>query len=188
MGCSKLVQRRGIDAADRGILVDQLFAHHVDGGLERGFRRALAGPGLEHEELAFLHREFHVLHVAVMLFQPLADGLQFGKGLGHRLFHRGFAAALALAHDFGDGLRRADARHHVLALGVDEEFAVEQLLAGGGIAGEGDAGGRGLAAIAEHHRLHRHRRAPILRNIVQLAIGVGAGAVPGAEHRPDGAP
>ena len=37
--------------------------------LERGFRRALAAAGLEHEELAFLHRELDVLHVAVMRFQ-----------------------------------------------------------------------------------------------------------------------
>ena len=40
---------------------------------------------------------------------------------------------------FGDGLRRANAGHHVFALGVDEELAVELVLAGGGIAGEGHA-------------------------------------------------
>ena len=48
---------------------------HVDGDLERGFRSALAGAGLEHEELAFLHREFDVLHVAVVMFERLADAL-----------------------------------------------------------------------------------------------------------------
>ena len=86
----------------------------------------------------------------------------------------GLLAALALAHHFGDRLRRADARHHVFALGIDQEFAIEQLFAGGGIAGEGDAGGRGFAAIAEHHGLHRDGGAPVLGNVVQPAIGVGA--------------
>ena len=40
---------------------------------------------------------------------------------------------------------------HVLALGVDQVLAVELVLAGRGIAGEGDAGGRILAHVAEHH-------------------------------------
>ena len=34
----------------------------------------------------------------------------------------------------------ADAGHDVLALGVDEEVAVGHVLAGGGVAGEADAG------------------------------------------------
>ena len=83
----QLVQRFRLDAGDGDLLVDQPLAHHVHRRLQRGFRRALAGAGLQHEELAFLHGEFHVLHVAVMLFQPLADGLQFGIGLGHGFFH-----------------------------------------------------------------------------------------------------
>ena len=77
-----------------------------------------------------------------MLFQPLADGRQFLEGLGHGFFHAGFLRTPWRSRtDLGDGLRRADARHHVFALGVDQEFAIEQLFAGGRIAGEGDAGG-----------------------------------------------
>ncbi len=104
----KLVQRRRIDARHRGADVDQPFALHVDRDLERGFRRALAAARLEHEELAFLHREFQVLHVAVVVLQPVADRFQLGEGLGHRLLHREALGALALAHDLGDRLRRAD--------------------------------------------------------------------------------
>jgi hypothetical protein len=37
-------------------------------------------------------------------------------------------------------LRGADAGDHVFALGVDQELAVELVLAGGRVAGEGDAG------------------------------------------------
>ena len=79
-------------------------------------------------------------------------------------------------------------RHNILALGVDEEFAIEQFFAGGGVAGKGDPGGAGFAAVAEHHRLHADGGTPIFRDIVDLAIGVGARAVPGAEHRADCAP
>ena len=71
----QLVQRRRIDPRDRFVPVDQPFAYHIDGDLQRGLRRALAGARLEHEELAFLHREFDVLHVAVMGFELRADAL-----------------------------------------------------------------------------------------------------------------
>jgi hypothetical protein len=72
-GMQQLVQRFGLDPGDGDLAVDQPFALHVHGGLERSFRGALARAGLQHEQLAFLHREFHVLHVAIMLFQLLAD-------------------------------------------------------------------------------------------------------------------
>ncbi|KTT89630.1 hypothetical protein NS44R_14985, partial [Mammaliicoccus sciuri] len=76
-------------------------------------------------------------------------------------------------------LRRADAGDDVLALGVDQELAVELALAGRRVARERNAGRRGLAHVAEHHRLHVDRGAPRLRNVVQLAIGHRAGVHPG---------
>ncbi len=85
-------------------------------------------------------------------------------------------------------LRRADAGDHVLALGVDQVFAVELVGAGRGVAGEGDAGGAILAHVAEHHRLDVDRGAPFRRNIVQPPIGLGALILPRAEHRADRAP
>ncbi len=65
---------------------------------------------------------------------------------------------------------------------------MEELFTGRRVAGKGDAGGRGLAAIAEYHGLHRDGGAPILGNIVELAIGIGAVLCPAAEHGADGAP
>ena len=108
--------------------------------------------------------------------------------LRHRAFHRRLVGAGFLARGFGDLLRRADAGDHVLALRVDQEFAVELLLAGRRIAREGDAGRRGLAHVAEHHGLHVDRGAPAFRNVVQAAIGDGALVHPRAEHRADRAP
>jgi hypothetical protein len=85
-------------------------------------------------------------------------------------------------------LRRADAGHHVLALGVDQELAVEQVFAGAGVAREGHAGGAAVAQVAEHHGLHVDRRAPGLRDVVELAVDLGALVVPALEHRHHGAP
>ena len=123
-----------------------------------------------------------------MRFQRFADAFQRGERIRHRFFHRRQLAALAFAHFFGDRLRRTNARHHVLALRIDQKFAVKQVLTGGGIARERNAGGRCLAAIAEHHGLHIDRGAPVLRNVMQTAIGVGARTLPRSEHRPDRTP
>ena len=68
-------------------------------------------------------------------------------------------------------LRRADAGDDVLALRVDEVFAVEFVGAGRGIARERDAGRAILAHIAEHHRLHIDRGAPLGRDMVQPPVG-----------------
>ena len=73
-------------------------------------------------------------------------------------------------------------------LGIDEEFAVKLLLAGRGIAGEGDAGRGRIAEIAEDHGLHIDGRAPGCGNIVQMAIGDGTRVHPAGKHRADRAP
>jgi hypothetical protein len=76
----------------------------------------------------------------------------------------------------------------VLALGVDQIFAVVGALAGRRVAGEGDAGGGGFAHIAEHHRLDVDGGAPVARDVVEAAIDLGAIRLPGAEHGADRAP
>ena len=85
------------------------------------------------------------------------------------------------------GLGVADAGDHVLALGVDEEVAVLALGAGGGVTGEPDPGARLVVAVAEHHGLDVDGRAEVVRDALVVAIGDGAGPVPRAEHRLDGA-
>ena len=82
---------------------------------------------------------------------------------------------------------RADAGHHVFALGVDQPLAVELVLAGGRIAGEGHAGGRAVAHVAEDHALHVAGGAPLVRNAFDLAVRDGPLAVPALEHGADGA-
>ena len=76
---------------------------------------------------------------------------------------------------------RADAGDHVFALRVHEELAVELFHAGGGVAGESDAGAAGVAEIAEHHGLHVDGGAEHVIDVVDAAIGLGAVVHPGAE-------
>ena len=184
----QLIERRRIDPRHRVLFRDQAFIGEFDRDAQRRLRGALAAAGLQHPQLALLDRELHVLHVAVVLFEQRVDPRQFLERLGHRGFHRRLVGAGFLARIFGDVLRRADARHHVLALRVDQEFAVQLALAGRGIAREGHAGRRGLAHIAEHHGLHVDGGAPGFRNVVQPAIGHRARVHPGRKHRADRAP
>ncbi len=60
-------------------------------------------------------------------------------------------------------LRRANARHDIFTLSVDQELAVELVSAGRGITGEGDPGSTILAHVAEYHGLDGDGRAPIAR-------------------------
>ena len=83
---------------------------------------------------------------------------------------------------FQDIDRGANARHYILALRVQQKLAVELLVANRRIAGETDARGTGVAEIAEDHRLHVHRRAQIVRDVVNAAIVLGAIVLPGTEY------
>ena len=120
---------------------------HLDGDPHGGGAGPLAGAGLEHVERAVLHRELDVLHLLVVLLELLADVHELLVDLGH------------LVVELGDRLGRADAGDDVFALGVDQVVAVEDVLAGVRVAGEGDAGARVVAHVAEDHRLDVDGRA-----------------------------
>ncbi len=184
----QLIERSRIDARDGVLTRDQALIGEFDGDAQRGFRRALAVARLQHPQLALLDGELEVLHVAVVLFQQRIDARQLLERIRHRRFHRRLVGAGFLPRGFGDFLRRADAGDHVLALRVDQEFAVELLHAGGRVACEGDTGRRRVAHVAEHHRLHVDGGAPGFRNVVQRAIGYRARIHPRAEHGADRAP
>ena len=179
----KLVERGGVDAGDRLLAGDEPLARKLDRDLERRLGGALARTGLQHPQLVLLDREFEVLHVAVMALERAGDAHELLERQRHRGFHRRFVGAGFLARGLGDLLRRANARDHVLALGIDQKLAVEPLVAGRRIAREGDAGRRGRAHVAEHHGLDIDRRAPAFRDVVQAPIGDRALVHPGAEHR-----
>ena len=96
-----------------------------------------------------------------------------GHGLAERLF---------------DPLGRADAGHHVFALGVDQIVAVQAGQAERDVAGHGHAGGAVVAQVAKDHRLDVDGRPPFVRNAVGAAIDDGPIVHPAIEHGPDGSP
>ena len=87
---------------------------------ERGGAGALPHPGLEHPELALLDGELGVAHVAR------------SAARGGRRSRAALCAPEGTSSSVPDRLGVADARHDVLALGVDQEVAVGALCAGGG--------------------------------------------------------
>jgi hypothetical protein len=73
--------------------------------------------------------------------------------------------------------------HDILALGVEEIFAVDFLDARGRVPGETDARGRCVAVVAEDHLLDVDGRSQIVGDMILPAVGDGPGIVPGAENR-----
>ncbi len=108
-----------------------------------------------------------------MRLQAVVQLHQLAVDLRHLLFH------------FRDRLGRANACHHIFALGIDQVFAVDHVLAGAGIAGESHAGARIAAHVAEHHRADANRGAigQLLGDLELLAVIHRTLAHPGTKHR-----
>ena len=163
----QLLQRRRIDARQRLGFRDQSFFGHVDGDANGRPRRPFARPRLQQPEPSRLDGELDVLHLAIMVLEPLGDVLQFLKGHGHRDIHRRMRGIRRTAPR--QRMRRTGAADNVLALRIGQILAKEMVLAGRRIAGECDAGRRSLAHVSEHHGLDRDRSSPVFRDPVQGA-------------------
>src|SRR5690606_10538057 len=105
---------------------------------------ALTVTGLEHVNFAVLNGELKVLHVLKVIFEDAADALKLLVCAGHNLL------------ELDNRLWRANTGHNVFTLCVHEELTVEHLLAGGGVAGKGNAGTGGFASVTEYHGLNVH--------------------------------
>mmetsp|Transcript_21841 Transcript_21841/g.51908 ORF Transcript_21841/g.51908 Transcript_21841/m.51908 type:complete len:215 (+) Transcript_21841:130-774(+) len=150
--------------------------------------RALPRAGLQHVELALLDCKLDVLHVPVMVLQLVPNVFQLAEDPGHHLLQRRQVAAMGLASLDRQLLGCSDAGHNVLTLGVDQELSVEILGAVGRIAGEGNSRGAVVAHVAEDHRLNVHGRAPLLRDVMQLPVGLGPLVHPGTKNSAHSAP
>ena len=198
-GVEKFVELVGFATLDGGFLVDEAFVEEIHGDLHHGRTRTLTVARLEEPEFAFLHRELHVLHVAIVLFELVLEAVELLIDFRHGLFHRGeFGGALffadagafspALRSDFCDLLRRADTGYHVFTLCIDEVLAVEQVFAATGVTAEAYTRCRGFAHVTEYHGLHVDGRTPFVGNGFHLTIKDGAFVHPAAEHSADGSP
>ena len=85
-------------------------------------------------------------------------------------------------------MRRAHACDDVLALRVDQVFAIKDFFSRGRIARECNPGRACFPHVAEDHRLHIDCRAPIVRDAVLPPINDRAIIHPRAENRTDCAP
>ncbi len=170
-----LFQRLGIDAQQRLIAADQAFLRHFHRAADHGGGVHLAVAGLQAVEHALFDGVLVILDLVVVAFQLVPQFDQLPEQLRHFFLHLQYR------------LRRADAGHHVLALGVDQIFAIHHVFAGAGVAGEADAGRAVVAHVAEHHGHHVDRRAVgHFRGDLELAAVIDRPlAHPGVEHRLD---
>ena len=67
--------------------------------------------------------------------------------------------------------RGTNAGNNILALGVDEKFAIELVLAGRGVACKRHACAGIFAHIAKHHRLHIDGGAIETSDLIDLPVG-----------------
>ena len=138
-GEHQLGELGAVDPLERLGLVDQALVDELGGDPEGGAGGALADPGLQHPQLAALDGELDVAEVLVVVLQGLHDL--------HELVVRRLVDLLELGERHGV----ADAGDDVLALRVLQVVAVDALVAGGRVAGEGDAGAGVGAEVAEDH-------------------------------------
>ena len=110
---------------NRFFLGDHPLARQIDGDSQSGAGGALAVAGLEQIEAPALDGELDVLHVAVVHFEALHSLAKLAEHRWHRFLHRRRGVTHFVARVRGQRLWRADAGHHVLTLGVDQEFAVQ---------------------------------------------------------------
>ena len=170
----QLIQRLRLDSGHRRLLVNHALIHKVAGDLNRCLRGSLAVSCLQEIELAFLDREFHVLHVTIVLFQIIGQ------------LHKLFVALRKVVRELCNRLRRTNTGNDVLALRVDQVLTENALGSGRGIARKCDACARRIPHISENHRLHIDCRAELVRNIVHSSVRIRSGIVPAAEHRFNG--
>ena len=84
-GCSRASSCLGSTLQNSLFFGDHAFVHQINGDFQSGGSGALAVSGLEHVELAVLNGEFHILHVAVVVFERLRDVHKLLVHLGHDL-------------------------------------------------------------------------------------------------------
>ena len=175
LGMQQGVQLLGLNAQDSLLLGDHALVHQVAGDLQSGLSGTLAVTSLQHEQLAVLDGELHILHVAEVVLQAAGDLDELSVDLRH------------LVLQLADGRRSTDTGNDVLALSVDQVLAHQLLGAGGGVTGKGNAGTGVHAGVTEGHLLHVDSGAPLVGDLVHLTVNVGTGVVPAAEDGLDGA-
>ena len=143
---------------------------------------------LQHIEFAFFDGELNVLHVFVMLLEFTLVTIQFFIESGHQFLERAELLALCVLGIFIYRGRGTYTGHHIFALGVHQEFAIELILAVTRVACESHTGATVVAHITEYHGLHVHGCTPLIGNLFDAAVLDGPLTIPAGEHGADAAP
>ena len=162
-----------VDLHQRFFLGDHALVDEVARDFDSSGSGTLAVTGLQHIELLVLNGELHVLHVAIVIFQRLANAEELLVNFRQHFLH------------LRDRHRGAHAGDNVFALCVHQEFAHETLFAGGGVTGERNAGAGGVAHVAERHHLDVDGSTPGVGDVMIHTVDVGTRVVPGTEHSLD---
>ena len=173
LGMQQGIQLLGLHAQDSLLLGDHALVHQVACDLQSSLCGTLAVTGLQHIQVAVLNGELHILHIAEVVLQTGCDLNELIVHLRHLILQ------------VADGRRSAHACDDVLALCIDQVLAHQLLCAGGGVTGECNAGAGTVAGVAECHLLHVDSGAPLVGDLVHLAVNVCTGVVPAAEHSLD---
>ncbi len=185
-GSQELIELVGVNPQERFLLGDDSLTHHIHGNLERGKAGTLTRARLQHPELAAFDSELDILHVPVMTVQPGTNLIELTVDFGHGLF-QGQVLGVRLLSSV-DGLGRANPRHNIFTLGIDEIFPIKHVVTGGGISGKTHTRSAIIPEVAEHHGLYVDRRSHVVGNVVEFPVGYGSRVVPGIEDRVDGSP
>ena len=148
------------------LLVDQAFLDEIYGYLYSSSGSSLTVTGLEHEELAVLNCELHVLHVFVVVLECVGDLFELCIYLRERVCH------------LGDRLRSSDTGYYVLALCVNKELTEELVLACGRAACECNACTGVIAGVTEYHGLNVNGCTKRIRYVVHLPVEDSSLVVP----------
>ena len=143
----ELIELVGFATLDDCLLIDHTFVEEVYSDLHHSCTRALTVTSLQEPKFTFLYGKFHVLHVAVVLFELVLEGIEFSVDFGHSFFHRRIlsyafffantsAFSPALSTNLGDLLWSADTSHHVFTLCINEVFTIEEVFTITSIAAE----------------------------------------------------
>ena len=106
-----------------------------------------------------------------MVFKTSGNGFKFRIGSGHFRFQ------------LGNVLGLSDSGHYIFALGVGQVVPFDFILAGGAVAGHGNARGAVVAHVAENHGYDADGGPQVMRNPGCIPVVHGPFAVPAFKNR-----
>ncbi|EJX10029.1 hypothetical protein EVA_01863 [gut metagenome] len=184
---------------DRSLFVDHALAYEIHSDLHHGSTGTLTVTSLEEPEFTFLYGKFHILHIAVVLFELCLECIELSVDLRHRLFHRRIFALTFFFRDTlerspaaatfeCDLLRSADTRNHVFTLSVNEPFTVEEVFTCSCVTAEANTCSRSVTHVTEYHGHHGNGSTPFSRNTFHLTVEDSTFVHPAVEYGADGTP